>query len=65
MPTLPGAIAHHFRHNHAQAEQLSITIMDAAIAGDAVAGLACILSVLMAEESEGDDEAQTEEEDAG
>lgn len=55
-PTVPGAIAHHFRHSPAQAEQLANTIMEDAIAGDTVAGLACVLAILFTEVEEDDGE---------
>ena len=64
VPTVTGYIAWHMRQNPTQAKALGDSLMTAALQGDSVAGLACILSVLLAEESEDDDgEAWPTEED--
>ena len=58
MPDVAGYIAWHFRQNETQAKALGDSLMTAALEGDPVAGLACILSVLLAEESEDTDDGE-------
>ena len=57
-----GYIAWYLDTNPSQAEQLGQTILDAALHGDSVAGLACVLAIAFADDSDYDEDGDGEEE---